>query len=241
MLIRVLADAGQLAEAEARFFEWETRLRGDDVDDLRQRIAWGWILQPELDRASAVLANDSSVTGQAIRGWIALYRGELATAKEYFTAAGPSSQSREEATRRASMLVLLQRIQVPSSFQLGEALLRAARGDTTEAVEQLETVATTFPATAGRAEVLVYAGQLLSRQSDYENAVRVFDVAFHADSAGPSAPAAELALAVALVKLGRPQTAAPRLEHLILTYQESALVPQARRLFDQINGMIPKS
>jgi len=240
-LIRVLADAGQLAEAEVRFFEWETRLRGDDVDDLRQRIAWGWILQPKLDRAAAVLAKDSSVTGQAVRGWIALYRGELATAKEHFAAAGPSSQSREEATRRASMLVLLQRIQAQSSPPLGEALLRAARGDTTEAVEQLEAVATTFPATAGRAEVLVYAGRLLSRQSDYENAVRVLGVAFHADSAGPSAPAAELALAVALVKLGRPQEAMPRLEHLILTYQESALVPQARRLFDQINGMIPKS
>ena len=139
------------------------------------------------------------------------------------------------------MLVLLQRIQARSSIQLGEALWRAARGDTTEAVEQLETVAATFPEAAGRTEVLVYAGRLLSRRADYENAVRVFDLAFQADTTGPSAPAAELALAVALVKLGRPQEAAPRLEHLILTYQESALVPQARRLFDQINGMIPKS
>jgi hypothetical protein len=67
------------------------------------------------------------------------------------------------------------------------------------------------------------------------------DDAFVADTAGPSAPAAEMALAVALVELGRPREAAPRLEHLILTYQDSALVPQARRLFDRINGMIPSS
>jgi len=240
-LIRVLADAGQLAEAESQFFEWETRLRGDDIDELRQRIAWGWILQPELDRAEGVLAKDSSVAAQAVRGWIALYRGELAAAKENFTAAGPSTQSRQEATRRASMLVLLQRIQAQSSPDLGEALLRAARGDTAEAAEQLEVVALTYPPSGGRTEVLVHAGQLLSRAGDYENARRVFDQAFLADTTGPSAPAAELALAVALVNLGRPQEAAPRLEHLILTYQDSALVPQARRLFDQINGMIPKS
>lgn len=240
-LIRVLVDAGQLADAESRFLEWESRLRGDDIDDLRQRIAWGWILQPELDRAEGVLATDSSVAAQAVRGWIALYRGELAVAKENFAAAGPSTQSREEATRRASMLVLLQRIQAQSSPDLGEALLRAARGDTVEAAAQLEVVARSFPPAAGRTEVLVYAGQLLSRSHDYEDAIRVLDQAFLADTIGPSAPAAELALAVALVELGRPQEAAPRLEHLILTYQDSALVPQARRLFDQISGMIPRS
>lgn len=240
-LIRVLADAGQLDEAESRFFEWESRMRGDDVDDLRQRIAWGWILIPELDRADQILAADSSIAGQAVRGWIALYRGELAVAKELFGAAGPSTQSREEATRRAAVLVLLQRVQAQRSPELGAALLMVAQGDTSEAVSKLEDVGGSLSEAGGRAEVLLYAGQLMARQHEYEDAIRVLDDAFIADTAGPSAAAAEMAIAVALVELDRPQEAAPRLEHLILTYHDSALVPQARRLFDRINGMIPSS
>jgi hypothetical protein len=31
------------------------------------------------------------------------------------------------------------------------------------------------------------------------------------------------------------------LEHLILTYPESALVPQARRLLDQTRGAVPRT
>ncbi len=240
-LIRVLTDAGQLEDAEERFLEWETRLRGDDVDELRHRMAWAWILRPEMERAERILANDSSVTAMAIGGWIALYRGELAAAKENFGAAGPSTQSREEATRRASMLVLLQRIQAQQAPDLGAALLLVAQGDTTAAIPRLESVAQTLPAQAGRPEVFAHAGQLLHRQRDYEGAIRLFDLAFASDTTGPNAPAAELAVAVALAELGRGDEAVPRLEHLILTYQESALVPQARRLLDRINGMIPKS
>jgi hypothetical protein len=40
---------------------------------------------------------------------------------------------------------------------------------------------------------------------------------------------------------GRPEEAAQQLEHLILGYPESAVVPQARRLLEQARGQVPRS
>jgi hypothetical protein len=39
----------------------------------------------------------------------------------------------------------------------------------------------------------------------------------------------------------RGEDAVALLEHLILTYPESALVPQARRLLDQARGGVPQT
>ena len=62
-------------------------------------------------------------------------------------------------------------------------------------------------------------------------------------SAGPGAApaAAELAWARLLRRRGEAAAAVQHLEHLILTYPESAVVPQARRELDQAKGAIPKS
>jgi len=56
-----------------------------------------------------------------------------------------------------------------------------------------------------------------------------------------TAPAAGLALAQLLMEGNRAQEAAEVLEHLILGFPDSALVPQARRLLDQARGAIPKT
>ena len=90
-------------------------------------------------------------------------------------------------------------------------------------------------------EVLALAGELLSALHEHEDAAAVLREAIAADSLGPAAPAAELALATALATLGRNREAVASLEHLILTYRESAVVPQARRLLDRVRGMIPQS
>ena len=80
------------------------------------------------------MAGDSSITTLALRGWLALYRGDLLAATEYFRAAGPTAHSREEATRRTIMLALLQNIRRDSLPQLGRALLLLEQGDTSGAM-----------------------------------------------------------------------------------------------------------
>jgi TolA-binding protein len=55
----------------------------------------------------------------------------------------------------------------------------------------------------------------------------------------PEAPEADLEWARALRRAGRSAEAAARLEHLILTYPDSALVAQARRELESIrNGQV---
>jgi len=61
----------------------------------------------------------------------------------------------------------------------------------------------------------------------------------HAQS--PEAPEAELEWARALRQSGDAGAATERLEHLILTYPQSALVPQARRELDEIRRAVPST
>ena len=241
MLIRVLADAGRVDEAETHYNEWGSRLRGTDAELIREKLAWARVSQGRLDRAQELIGADSSVGAHAVRGWIALYRGDLRGATERFRAAGPYAQSREEATRRTAALSLIQRVQPDSVPKLGDALLKLARRDTSGGVRDLARVARELPSQGGRAAVLAYAGELAVASGDYERAEPILLEAMRADSAGPAAPAAEYALAFSYAQLGKNAAAIQRLEHLILTYSESAVVPQARRLLDQVRGMIPKS
>jgi tetratricopeptide (TPR) repeat protein len=239
-LIGVTADAGRVQEAERQLAQWGPRFSQEARGALRERIAWAWIRQGELDRATRALGQDSSVATVAIHGWVALFRGDLAEAAARFRVAGPYSGSRSDATRRTGMLALIQRIEAQRQPALGAAFLTLARGDSAGAVERLETVARDLPPAAGRADLLAYAGQLAAEQSD-ERADALLRSAIAADSLGPAAPAATLTLAELAWRQGRAAEATARLEHLILTYPESALIPQARRLLDRVRGAVPNS
>ncbi len=240
-LVRVLAESGRLDDAEARFQEWLPRLHGDDAAELRLTLAWARVARGELDHAERLLAGDSSVAGHAVAGWVALYRGELAEARARFRAAGPYARTREETTRRSAMLVLLERVSADRLPVLGDALLSASRGDTSRAVRELETAARLVPPRGGRADLLAHAGALAAGAADDAAAETLLRAALTADPDGPAAPAAEYTLAEVYWAAGRAGAAAERLEHLILTYPESAVVPQARRLLDEVRGLVPRS
>jgi hypothetical protein len=61
----------------------------------------------------------------------------------------------------------------------------------------------------------------------------------------PEAPAgaaeAELELGRLMISLNRLPEATEPLEHLIITYPESALVPEARRLLNVARGLVPRT
>ncbi len=240
-LIAAMAAKGHMAEAETRFRQWYGVLDGDVRASLAEALAWGWIKKGELDRADRALAADSSVAATALRGWIALYRGDLGRAHELFREAGPYVGSREEATRRTVVLILLQRIQADSLPDLGRALHALAMGDTMRAVKGLERVARTLPAHGGRAALLGFAGELAWAVSDLAAAKRLFLSAIEADSSSSAAVAAELALAKVHAELGDRERAVEQLEHLILAHPQSAQVPEARRLLDQLRGAVPRT
>ncbi|MBI2535537.1 MAG: tetratricopeptide repeat protein [Gemmatimonadetes bacterium] len=239
-LIRALAEQGSVEEAERRLRAWSDRLSGDDRETLREAVAWAWARRGELDRAEAVLAPDSSVAAAAVRGWIALYRGDLGNAREQLRAAGPYTGSREEATRRMGMLVLVERIATDRLPEFGRAVLALARGDSVQALVDLEQAARKLSPSGGRADVLAFAGEQALARRDYQAAEDLLSRALATDSVGPAAPAAELALARVQAETGRTEVAIRQLEHLILAHPQSAMVPQARRLRDRLRGVVPE-
>jgi predicted Zn-dependent protease len=200
----------------------------------------GWLRAGELERADSIISADTSIEGLALSGRIRLYWGDIKGAIQRFRAAGPYTEDRAEATRRTGLLALLQPLEVDSLAQLGHALYQLERGDTTQAIAGLSPLADTLPPQNGGAELHFLVGRLLTVTGRQVEAERAFRAAARAGST-PAAPAAELALAELLLANQRPGEAVDLLEHLILTYPQSALIPQARRKLDEARGAVPKT
>ena len=242
-LIHLLIADNQLDVAEARLSAPATPITADDRATLRLALARARVGRGELDRAAAALGDDSSVAAIAQRGWIELYRGNLKNAMEAFRLAGPYALDRAAATDRTAMMALMQRIQQESSPDLGAALLTLARGDSVAAIAALRRSAARLPEQGGRLEVLLIAGQVAAQKGgDQElTAISLFDEVVRTGGEGAAPPAAELDWSRLLVRNGMSAEAIPHLEHLILTYPNSAFVPEARRVLERAKGAIPKS
>ncbi len=241
-LIELLIEDGALAEAEARLdAAGDSSLSGEDAQSLRQALARGHLRQGDLHRAASLLGPDSSVAAAAIRGWIALFGGDLATADSLFRRAGPYAGDRADATARTAMLALVQTIAEPSAPALGDALRTLARGDSSAAVGALQGAARAL-GPGSRAGVLVLAGRVAAREGgDAALALALLAEAVRLDAAGAFAPEAELLTARLLLRRGRAAEGIALLEHLILTYPRSAFTPEARRELERARGAIPRS
>jgi hypothetical protein len=176
----------------------------------------------------------------ALRGWLALFRGDLRGAVDRFREAGPFTGSREEATRRTVAAAMAQRLGAASSPVVGQAFHALERGDTAAAIERFAMAADGYAPLDGRGDLLAFAGHLAMRQGD-ARADSLLTAALAADSIGPAAPVAELGLAEIAWRAGDAEQARRRLERLILAYPASAVVPEARRLLDRVRGGVPNS
>ena len=242
-LIDVLIGDGDLAQAEQRFLT-EKGLSADDQARLRLELARAWTARGELDRAEHVLGADSSIDAVAQRGWIALYRGNVVQARSAFQEAGPYAGDRADATRRTEMLALITDVDSAQGTKLGAALLLLARGDSGNAVDGLRAAAAGLPA-APRGGVLVLAGRVAAALDSTRQVLArdLFQQVVNDSSraAGAAPAAAELEWAHLLEKQNHPDRAIAHLEHLILQYPASAVVPEARRMLDRLKGSVPRS
>jgi hypothetical protein len=239
-MVNVLVAAGRMDEAEARFTSSAARLPAEERDQLRRRLAWGWARAGNLARATARLEGDSTVDGLALRGRIAIFQGDLASGAEMLRKAGPYAGSREDATSRTALLALLQPIDQDTLPTLGAALLSLEQGDTAAAAQALERVAGGLPADAGGAGLHLLAGRLVHARGDTASAEKMLRAA-DSPAAPAVAPVAELELARLMLAAARRSEAQGMLEHLILTYPASAVVPEARRVLDEVKGAVPPS
>lgn len=237
-LLEVQITDGALDDAEKTFAESATRFSVDDRAAIRRHLAEGWIQHGDLGRADRLAADDSTIEGMALAGRLALLRGDLRGARSLLQQAGPYAGTREESTARTALLALIQPIDRDSLPELGAALLAEERGDTTAAIAGLDRAAAGLAPAKGGASLALAAAELAWSQGVAPDAERRLK-AVAATGIPATAAAAELDLARLLVSLGRRPEAVAQLEHLILTYPQSAFIPQARRLRDEVRNAVP--
>jgi tetratricopeptide (TPR) repeat protein len=241
-LVDVLIGDGDLEQAEQQLVG--SHLSPDDAVRIRLELSRAWTARGELERADRVLGADSSIDAVAQRGWIALYRGNVPRARDAFQEAGPYAGDRADATRRTEMLALITDVDSSQGLRLGAALLALARGDSSGAVDGLRGAAEGL-APGPRGGILVLAGRVAAALDSTHQALavelfrQVVSDSLHAVAAAPAA--AELEWARLLDRQGKPDRAMAHLEHLILAYPGSAVVPEARRMMDRLKGSVPRS
>ena len=252
-LVEALIRQDDLDAATARLAAVGDRVPADDRAALGRALVRARIRRGELARADSALAGDSSVDATALRGWVALYRGDLKAGADQFRAAGPYAGERRDAVERTTMLALMQQVRRDRFPELGDALLTLARGDSIGAVQALRLTAGQLTAEGqrgGAAELLLLAGRIAARPGagpeEQRTAATLFAEVVRiggggGEGTGAAAPAAELEWARLLLRQLQALDAVRHLEHLILSYPESAVVPEARRELERAKGAIPKS
>jgi tetratricopeptide (TPR) repeat protein len=119
--IAALGELGRAAEAQQRL-----DAAGKDVDEptralLARPLVSAWLRSGDLERARVAVANSDLADDDETVGWLALYEGELATARKRLVRAE---------TRRGELvdaLGLLARARIDKSPALGQAFLALAR------------------------------------------------------------------------------------------------------------------
>jgi hypothetical protein len=226
--------AGRPAAAErlaARYDQWLTPITRTA---LTRAIALGWVRTGDMSRARASLANAGSEADSSdAAGWLALYDGNLKTARVLLRTSG------EMTPELAVALAIVARIHADSAPELGKAFLLLARNDSVGAASAFVEAAERQASGDATSILLATAAQLRAGLHDDAQAIALWRRIVEQQGATPEAPSAELEWARALRRHGDNAGAVARLEHLILTYPQSALVPQARRELDLARSGIP--
>src|SRR5512140_582968 len=231
--LRALSQTGRVAEASQVMSAYSRFLRPADRAPLNRVLAWGWIRAGDITKARDLLAHSDSADADAM-GWLAPYDGKLAAARKSLR---PEVESTPEAI---AALALLARTRADTAPVTGRAFLALARGDTAAAASGFEKAAAELGDAAPL--LLATAARLYAAHHSDQQAIALWSAIVTKSSDAPEAPEAELEWARALRHGGQTQAAIEHLEHLILTYPQSALLPQARRELElSRHGIAPQS
>jgi hypothetical protein len=228
--VEALSQLGRGADAERMAAAYARWTAPDERAEMARRVAWAWVRAGDIPRARAALEAAGADAGEA-GGWLALYDGDLAGARK---------RLKPERARTADELAaaaLLGRSAAERSPAAGKAFLALARGDSAAAARHFERAALELPDAAPL--LLSLAARLDAARGDDAAAVPIWRRILEQAPASPEAPASELEWARALRREHKDAEAIERLEHLILTYPESALLPQARRELDAARHALP--
>ena len=231
---RALAMVGRPAAAERLVERYDRWFTPGTRTLLTRAVALGWVRSGDMARARASLSNAGTEGDSSdAAGWLALYEGNLRTARVLLRT------STETTPELATALAIVARIRADSAPALGKAFLLLARNDSVGAATAFAEAAERQASADAASLLLATAAQLRAALKDDAQAIVLWRRIVEQQSTTPEAPSAELEWARALRRHGDAAAAVARLEHLILTYPQSALVPQARRELDLARASIP--
>lgn len=231
--VRALAALGRGGEIERLIAGRAGALGPEGIRQAQRALAWAWIRAGDLARARQALAAGGGGTeeDERVEGWLALYEGDLKTARR--------GLRRTDETSRdvVTAMALLSRTRAEDAPSVGAAFLALARGDTAGAARR-------FEETAGELAdatpfLLLTAARLSHAAGETSHATGLWQRLVDGYVELPEAAEAELDWARVLRHKGDATGAITHLEHMILTYPQSALVPQARRELELARGSIP--
>ena len=230
--VKALSAYGKPAEAEQLVEQFAHLMSPLQRSSLEQSVAFGWVRRGDLDQARLALTRaGADADSSDASGWLALYEGNLDGAR------GILKNSTDASPLLAETLGLITRIHDDSAADVGAAFLALARLDSAGAAKAFETAAARHSDAASA--MLALAAQIEAARRDNANAVRLWGRILKEYPQSPEAAGAELAWARQLRRTGDVASATTHLEHMILTYPESALVPQARRELELTRQAIP--
>ena len=229
---RALAALGRPAEAEKLIAQYDRFLSPGAHNSLIRTIAWGWVRTGDMNRARAALATTGAEGDSSdAAGWLALYEGNLKTARALLRGGTESSPE------LALALGVVARIKGDSSPLVGKAFLALARNDSAVAAQRF--VEAAEQTLAARSILLLTAAQIDALHGNTTGAIALWKRILETEKDTPEAPQAELEWSKLLRRTGDVAGASAHLEHLILAYPQSALVPQARRELELAKSSIP--
>lgn len=238
--VAALGELGRAAEAQQRIEANSTALDATARADLAPLIVNAWLRRGDLEQARrAVQASDLADDDETL-GWLALYDGDLATARKRLVRAE---------TRRPELvdaLGLLARVRIDRSAGMGQAFLTLARRDTAAAAARFLALADSTgdaaPALLGMAARLVApsaTSRAATTTAGWQAAQAVWARILTSYPRSPDAPDALLASARAAAAAGDRTAAIALYERLLIDYPTSALLPQGRRELERLKGTIP--
>lgn len=219
--VRALTNLGRAADAQALVAREGAAVDAGTQRIFAKQIAWGWVRSGEVEKAKAALAGATGDDDEEVSGWIALFAGDFAKARVGLRR--PVDATPDVVTAMA----MLGRTRADTGPMAGTAFLALARGDTVAAAQRFERAADELGDVAPL--LLGYAARLWSQRRADAQAIALWGKIVQRYPLSPEAAESDLEWARTLRRKGDVAGAAERLEHLILSFPNSGLVPQARR------------
>lgn len=205
-------------------------------------LAVGTDSSPELGAALLTLARGDSASAIGALRRVAGRLPADAGRPEVLLLAGQVAVGVGAGERRAALAILAD-LPADTLAAWADARARLVAGDSLGAIERLRARLDRLKAAATRADLGPRINAMLARLTGTQDGVAadLFAEVVRTGGTGAAPAAADLEWARLLVSQRRLAEAVQRLEHLILTYPESAFAPDARRELERARGAIPRS